>query len=336
VIEIKEDDIRPQAIFDHYRNLAQEDAKSYFGASVLRSKVDCPACGARESRFAFQKVGFDYEECIRCETLYVNPRPKSDAFSRYYEDAPSVRYWATHFYKETETVRREMIFKPKAMQVKNILDEFTVGKRIDCLADIGAGYGVFCEEITKLLQPTYPIIAIEPGLALADVCRTRGLTVVPKFLESVLPDDLSKGDGIRIATCFELIEHPHDPLQFLKAAQRMLGKEGLLILTTLNIKGFDLQILWDKSNNIHPPHHINFFSTDSIQTLFERAGFDVLRVETPGRLDVDIVAKQVDQLSDRFLRTLLKSGDQTLKDLQLFLRNHLLSSHMMIVGCSRG
>src|SRR5262245_54065650 len=145
MIEIKENDIRPQAIFEEYRRLAENDAKTYFG-SCPRSTVECPACGVRESDRSFRKIGFDYELCKRCGTLYVNPRPEPESFQRYYQDAPSVRYWATHFYKETETVRRKTIFEPKAQHVYTILQKWAANESLAWLADIGAGYGIFCEE----------------------------------------------------------------------------------------------------------------------------------------------------------------------------------------------
>jgi 2-polyprenyl-3-methyl-5-hydroxy-6-metoxy-1,4-benzoquinol methylase len=333
MIGIKENDIRPEALFKRYRELAEEDAKTFF-SQVPRHRIPCPACGAFSSTLSFDKLGFQYEVCQICETLYANPRPEAAAFTRYYQDAPSVRFWATDFYKQTEAVRRETVFKPKVAQVLNILERFLPGTSPSCIADIGAGYGIFCEEMQRA-APTVPVIAIEPGLSLAKVCQEKGLKVVHKFLEEMTSDELPPTFGFRVATCFELIEHPCDPFDFLQSARRILGPQGILILTTLNIKGFDLQLLWEHSNTIHPPYHINFFSTNSIDTLMNRAGFEVLSIETPGRLDVDIVAKQLTHVQNRFLRSLLLGDDMLRQNLQAFLRDNLLSSHMLVVARSK-
>ena len=64
---------------------------------------------------------------------------------------------------------------------------------------------------------------------------------------------------------------------------------GYLFISTLCIDGFDLQLLWDNSSQISPPHHINFLSIKGFQLLFERAGISDISITTPGELDVEIV-----------------------------------------------
>ena len=56
--------------------------------------------------------------------------------------------------------------------------------------------------------------------------------------------------------------------------------------------GFDLQMLWEKSSQISPPHHINFLSLNGFRSLFNRAGLKNIQLTTPGQLDVDILTEQ--------------------------------------------
>src|SRR5512145_341647 len=98
---MKEHDIRPQHIFDEYLRLTEEDTKTYF-SDVPRDNVGCPACG-ETGKPAFEKSGFSYAECPHCLTVFVTPRPAREAFEKYYRESPSTRYWATTFYKETES-----------------------------------------------------------------------------------------------------------------------------------------------------------------------------------------------------------------------------------------
>jgi len=90
---VEENEIRPEAVFDQFLALAERDATRYFGG-IPFSRIRCPACDSDDSVFAFHKRGFDYETCLLCETLFVNPRPGLDAFRRYYREAPSIRFWA--------------------------------------------------------------------------------------------------------------------------------------------------------------------------------------------------------------------------------------------------
>ena len=133
----------------------------------------CPACGA-VGKHSFQKDNFDYSECPKCQTLYVNPRPDAEAFYNFYTNSPSSKFWATTFYLETAEVRREKIWKPKANMIKEIIDKQDIENFQ--IIDIGGGYGIFAEEIQKINRN--PVIIIEPAPHLAEICRGRGFKVI--------------------------------------------------------------------------------------------------------------------------------------------------------------
>lgn len=329
---MKEEEIRPAALFDQYLALAEKDVVTYF-QNASRVSIPCPACGSDDHIPEFIKHGFSYVECRNCKTLFVNPRPDAEAFSAYYTDSPSVRFWATHFYRETEKARRDLIIRPKAIQVRRLLDKYlSPSIRQPVVVDIGAGYGVFCEELSSLPGSSFSIMGIEPATSLQEVCRQKKIQVIPKFLEDVSSNDLH-GGHCAAATSFELLEHLYDPGQFIHQCHALLADLGILILTTLSWEGFDLQVLREKSKSINPPHHINFFTPHSIQILLEKNGFSILELTTPGKLDVDIVAKQLPDVNCQFFKRILSSGDPNIQEkLQEFLQNSQLSSHMMIVA----
>ena len=329
---MKEEEIRPAALFNQYLALAGKDIVTYF-QDAPRISIPCPACGSENHTSEFTKHDFSYVECRTCRTLFVNPRPDAESFSRYYTDSPSVRFWATHFYKETEKARRELVIRPKAIMVRKLLDKYLNPLiRQPVVVDIGAGYGVFCEELSSLPGMSLSIMGIEPATSLQEVCRQKKIKVIPKFLEESSMDDLN-GGHCAAATSFELLEHLYDPGCFIRHCHTLLADQGILILTTLSWDGFDLQVLREKSRSISPPHHINFFNPHSLQLLLEKSGFTILEVTTPGKLDVDIVTKQLQDVNCNFIRMLLSSGDpQTREKFQEFLQSSLLSSHMMIVA----
>jgi SAM-dependent methyltransferase len=331
---MKEEDIRPENLFGQYLSLAETDIQTYFLDSGFHF-VSCPACGCLKSRFLFRKMGFDYEECDKCGTLFNNPRPDPGAFVRYYSESPSVRFWATHFYRETEEARRQHLIRPKALLIKAILEKYgTIPGTGAAVADIGAGYGVFCEELKKILPGEIAVIAIEPAPDLYRVCSEKGLITIPKFFEEITPADIP-GRALIAATSFELLEHLHDPRDFIQRCAKVLEPGALLILTSLSWAGFDLQVLREHSKSIHPPHHINFFTPSSLKHLLEESGFVVCEITTPGKLDVDIASKQFDDIHDPFLRKILVAGDAEKQAFQHFLQDSGLSSHMMAVARKR-
>ena len=336
---MKESDIRPAAVFDQFLALAERDTKLYFG-NVPFARITCPACDLDDSTFAFHKHGFNYETCRSCETLFVNPRPGLDAFRRYYREAPSIKFWATNCYEPTEAARRERIVTPLARAVLEKIRKYLAGAGTaerGWIADIGAGHGVFCEEMRKI-APQTKILAIEPSFELSGICQKKGLAVVSTFLEDTARADLPIGPGERgTLTSFELLEHVQNPYAFLESCRHILQPGELFIFTTLNGLGLDIQVLWEKSKSVHPPHHINFFNPGSIKTLLERTGFQALEISTPGKLDVSILENSLGKIpADRFWANFLgQLGEDGKERFQQFLADHGLSSHMMVVAQCR-
>ncbi len=331
--KMKENEIRPKNIFERFLQLAKEDIDTFFSNNEDFVHISCPACDKDEANFQFEKHDFSYVLCNFCNTLYVNPRPCRESISEYYAHSKSTKYWSEHFYKDTEEQRREKMFMPMAEFIKELIDKKFNGK-VAVFADIGAGFGTFLEEIRDL-EGADEIIAIEPSEDLAKICKDKGFNVIKSTLEEANKNLKNK---VTFATSFELFEHLYSPKDFLLGVRNILSKGGYLLFTTLNINGFDLQVLWEKSDSISPPHHLNFFNLDSAEILLKRSGFEVVSKSTPGKLDLDIVKnnyREKDIEIGRFLRYLIeKTEDKVQSEFQTFLQKNNLSSHMRIIAKS--
>jgi hypothetical protein len=324
-MKVTENDIRPEQIFNEYLRLTAEDTVVYF-KNAKREGITCPACGNHGSKL-FNKVGFDYEECGDCKSIYVSPRPVKEAFDNYYTDSPSTKYWATTFYRVTEAARREKLWKPKALLIKDRIEKYQQNEKVEFIIDIGGGYGVFDEEI-KLLMDIKPII-IEPSVHLAAICREKQLQVIEKFMEDISEDELP--DGRKCYVSFELFEHLHDPTLFLQTVYNSMRKNDLFIFTTLSSMGLDIQILKENSKSLSPPHHLNFLNPKSVSLLLDKLGFDVLEAITPGKLDFDILLNNMQFIKETSWKNILEYSDKVeLEQMQQFIASAGLSSHMMI------
>lgn len=323
---LKEQDIRKKGLFDKYLGLVEKDIKHYFDFKDFID-VNCPACNGTDLRPEFKKSGFKYVSCKRCSTLFINPRPLYKDLEKFYSNSQSMNFWANDFFKPVAEARRKKIFKPRAKYMDKILPK----KNDYIIGDIGAGFGLFLEELRKI-RPGNHYVAIEPSMEMAGICKNKGLEVECLCLEDI-KEPCIKFD---LLTAFELTEHLHDPGLFFKSARKILKKDGYLFLTTLNSKGFDIAILWEKSKIITPPHHLNFFNADSIKALLERSGFKILEVSTPGKLDWDIVEGAInsDQADPgRFWKLLAEEGSERSKiELQKWISKNNFSSHMRVVA----
>lgn len=322
---MREEEIRPHQVFEEYLRLAEDDVQRYF-LNVQRVDGPCPACG-KKGHHAFCKNDFEYQQCPSCGTVYVNPRPIAEAFSRYYKESESAKFWATTFYRVTAESRREKLWKPKAQMVWDILQAYKASQHE--VIDVGGGYGIFAEEFEKLAKKK--VLVIEPGPLLADVCRGKGLAVVEAFLESVKPEQLP--DGRKAFVSFELFEHLHEPASFVKYLTTLMGTGDFFLFTTLSGMGVDIQALWEDSKSVSPPHHLNFFNPRSVRLLLERLGLEVLQVTTPGKLDIDILCNHFGQIKDRFWRSFAQYADENEKKRwQEWIADAGWSSHMMVVA----
>jgi len=327
---MKERDIRPQDLFDEYLELARRDVDLYFGDHDLFTSADCPACEHGETSQSFVKFGFKYVTCLACGSLFNSPRPPQRMMDRYIRESESVKFWASRFYKETESSRRERLFAPRAELVHKVARSY--GLTGTTFADVGSGYGVLLQEIARV-DGFDEVIGIEPAPDLAQVCRDKGFRVVEKLAEDMEPGEISAG----VITSFEVLEHLYEPGKFLEGIWSMLQPGGVLLLTTLTCSGFDIQLLREHSKSIYPPHHISLMSVDGIEQLVKRCGFDLLELTTPGRLDVDIVYNIVAQDPSielpRFAKQIIhNSADDVKANFQEFLSNNRLSSHIRVIA----
>lgn len=324
-IRMKEEDIRKRVIFNSYLKLVERDAREFFDPRSF-VEINCPACNGRRNTFEFEKSEFKYVSCKNCKTLFVNPRPLLETLKDFYSKSSSTDFWINEFFKPVAEARREKIFVPRAKYISEMLSP---NKKL-LIGDIGAGFGLFLEELRKIL-PNGHYIAIEPSGEMARFCREKGLEVKCAFLEEVRGMEESFG----LLSAFELVEHLFDPVNFFKRVYALLKSGGYLYFSTLNSMGFDILLLWEKSKSIAAPHHLNFFNTKSVRHLLERLGFEVIKISTPGRLDWDIAEGMIKYENidlGKFWNLLANEGSDELKEeLQDWIAKNGLSSHMEVL-----
>ncbi len=328
---MKEYEIRPRQLFNRYLQLAQQDIEKFFSDQTHFVEVPCPACNSEKTTLAFTKNQFKYKLCSDCESLFLSPRPSQEMYAHFYQHSDSVRFWSTVFYEQTAEARRLKIYRPRAERIVRWMRQSNIiSNNNNRFVDIGCGYGIFLEEI-KRVDFFNQIMGIEPVSEMVDICQKRGFQVFEHHVEAIKNGMLNAD----FATAFEVLEHVYDPQAFLAATLRVLSTDGLLMLTTLTVSGFDIQILWEKSNSVYPPHHINLLSVEGIHRLVERSGLRMVDLRTPGELDIDIVrnAQREDPSIKipRFINAIINSTEDVRARFQDFLKANQLSSHVQII-----
>jgi SAM-dependent methyltransferase len=293
--------------------------------------VPCPACDSDQAEFRFEKYRCQFVECRQCSSLFMSPRPTPAVMNDYYSNSENYEIWNQYIFPKSESSRREKICKPN---LQRIIDECRERKlERPLLVEIGPGFGTFAA-LAKETGFFRDVVVVERTPSMAQACRARGVSVIESSLEDVADNDLARAD---LAVCFEVIEHVFEPLAFVSSIQRMLQPAGLFVFTCPNGKGFDTEMLQAASPAVDT-EHVNLFNPESIRVLLGRAGFEVLSVETPGRLDVELVRRavlgaEVDLGHSPFWKTLLVDRfDELGADFQKWLIDHQLTGNMRVIA----
>ncbi len=331
--KLSENEIRPDDIMEKQKDAMMADIEYILKRKSGFVKVKCPACNADRGRLAFQKYTLDYQRCGDCRTIYINPRPTEDQLADFYRNSQNYEYWNKYIFPATEDARREKIFKPRAERVREICKKQKMKPKT--LVEVGAGFGTFCEEVQKL-GFVEKVIAVEPTPGLAQTCRAKGLNVIESPVEKA---EFAPG-SVDLVCSFEVLEHLFDPADFIEKCAKIMRPGGLAVITNPNGEGFDVVVSPEHSGTVDV-EHLNYFNPDSMRVLFERFGFEVLEVTTPGKLDAELVRKmflseQLKREDDPFLyQVLVERWDDLADDFQEFVAGHNLSSHMWTIARKR-
>ncbi len=329
---LKEEEIRPRDLMAGLAVEVEADRSWLMDRVSQFVSVTCPVCESI-GKPAFEKKGFQYERCEECRTAFMNPRPSQNLLHQFYEQSRTYAYWNACVFPQSESIRREKIFVPRAERVVGFCQKYGTSTRT--ILEIGAGFGTFCEE-SKSRNIFDRVIALEMTPDLAASCRSRGLEVLEQPVESLsIPDQ-----SIDVIAAFETLEHLFSPKEFLKACHRLLAKNGLLVITCPSIDGFDVMTLKEISDTIDH-EHVNYLNPESISQLASDCGFDVAETLTPGKLDADIVRNKV--LAGNFsldeqpwLKHILIDRWNVLGEkFQEFLAANQLSTHMWMIATRR-
>lgn len=229
----------------------QSETSAHTGAILDRhdqfTVIDCENCGFAHATPLPSAAEL---ESAYTETYYAVEKP--DYLIRAEADAP----WAAMFYDDRLTAIEEAFgnLKPVAPRI----------------LDIGCGPGHF---LLSAKEKGWRAEGVEPSRQAAEYAAAKGLTVHNRMFDL---------DWVRAQTPFDaahsmnVLEHVADPAGILRAAHAALTPGGAICVGVPNDYNA-LQAAARKSGQhpwwVVPPHHLNYFSFDSLERLLRRCGF---------------------------------------------------------------
>jgi SAM-dependent methyltransferase len=205
----------------------------------------------------------DLSQCVRCGLVFHGGAPAG--IQEEYANGEYVTTHADHF-------NEDCVFMHIAEQrARWLLQRVSPGT----LLELGPGRGFFLDAVRRV---GFDPVGVEPSPVLtARAVSDFGVEVECGFLDEV---DLSR-DYFDVICMFHVFEHVEDPVHLLDQLGGLLSDRGLLVMEVPNLASAMARRRADRWGAIQPGElHISHFTTQSLEEVVGRAGFEVLAIDT--------------------------------------------------------
>tara|TARA_Y100000034_G_scaffold135540_1_gene207900 strand:+ start:3762 stop:4667 length:906 start_codon:yes stop_codon:yes gene_type:complete len=236
--------------------------KDYKIISVMsrdKEETACPLCGSMQEKLLFMKDSFKIVACKKCELVYVNPRMKKQALEKAY-NANNIS--PMDYYQESEIGDKKAFGK----RLK-LIERFIKGK--GKMLDVGCNVGTFLE-VAK--ESGWDCVGIDVNRGVANDCAKKGI----KFFATTIEKAKFKKEFFDVIILNDVLEHVHEPVNFMQSVYKLLKKGGIVFLVTPNIKSLTAKVLRKRWHHLKPDEHLTYFSLNTLKVLLKKQKLDIL------------------------------------------------------------
>ena len=230
----------------------------------MKSTTDtlkCYLCGNSHCSLIHDKIRYNLAprpyRCDKCGFVFLYPRMTPDEEREFYDN----KYRSNYENQKPEDLWKESV--PEARKrVARFQNLFTKNTRI---MEIGCASGFFIYEVRPQVKS---VTGVELTKAYVQYAISKGLDV----RESL--DEIS-AESCDLIFMFHVLEHIHDPIEFLKDVKKKLSPGGKLIIEVPNVNDIlvstykidkHLDFYWEIAHNY-------YFSKETLGRVLEKAGY---------------------------------------------------------------
>lgn len=234
--------------------------------------------------------------CAACGVAYLDPRPRVEAIHRAYasyfthEDEaladprlPArnwreslqlmvLRAYLRRYYAQVRPRPADLLalvmrlFPGPRSELEGAMRCLPRPRSGDTLLDIGCGSGRFLAW-ARFAGWTACGTEVDPDAA--HRAREKGFAIH----EGSLSELVASGRRFDAITISHVIEHVHEPRDFLRSARQLLKPGGHFWIETPNIAAHGYQCFGERWRGLEPPRHLQIFNPEALRGLLEEVGF---------------------------------------------------------------
>lgn len=253
------------------------------------SPAECRLCGSRELRLRGSKRGrildrqFFFYECGKCSFLFVSPALGPETYNdAYYRGAgadPMVNYEAE--YRDYTKTARVYEFRDLFRLASEHLSRLENPERTEPIRwlDFGCGAGGLLKYLRDRgvmrvgkVDRRLEISGFDVGSYARRLAEIDGFKIWSNNELNAFPETFD------IITCVEVVEHLDQPLATFELLARLLADNGLLLLSTGNLRSPLAKVFGISFPYCIPEIHIGYFNPELLSTLYSQIGLTPVHV----------------------------------------------------------
>jgi cyclopropane fatty-acyl-phospholipid synthase-like methyltransferase len=141
------------------------------------------------------------------------------------------------------------------------------------LLDVGCSSGYF---LSIAAHQGYAAMGIEPNSQEAGYARRNGVNIIGSTI-----DDLSASNELfDVITLWDVLEHIQHPVDYIAKLRLLLNQYGLVFVQVPTSDSLAARIMREDCNMFDGIEHLTLFSSRSLDTAFQSAGFTCVAKST--------------------------------------------------------
>ena len=230
--------------------------------SFRDKRVSCPSCCNEHIARRWSPIRLSGKKsvlwCADCGFGWQHPLPTAQNVRNYYEGQPP---YILQGAQEKEVGFSRRIHRINALQPDR-------GR----LLDVGSGLGYFLNLAKK---DGWDVLGVEPQESSVKYCREQmGLEVCQGHVE----DLEAAPESFDVVTLWDVWEHVHEPLPFLKMCADLVAPGGLLVIAIPNASGWPARLFKGRWRYVMSTH-LNYFTTSFVERVMKAQGFSIDRTD---------------------------------------------------------